>query len=114
MRLWWVWRGPACLAERVAGIVGRRKPQTRERRCLGQGARGVRITARNPKLPWQRAALGPNHGPGRGVSGELASLGQRVTLCLSPSPAAMKSGGTQLKLIMTFQNYGQALFKPMK
>ncbi|TNN72966.1 Extracellular serine/threonine protein kinase FAM20C [Liparis tanakae] len=25
----------------------------------------------------------------------------------------MKSGGTQLKLIMTFQNYGQALFKPM-
>ncbi|XP_056153095.1 extracellular serine/threonine protein kinase FAM20C isoform X1 [Lampris incognitus] len=27
---------------------------------------------------------------------------------------AMKSGGTQLKLIMTLQNYGQALFKPMK
>ncbi|XP_061893317.1 extracellular serine/threonine protein kinase FAM20C [Entelurus aequoreus] len=27
---------------------------------------------------------------------------------------AMKSGGTQLKLIMTFQNYAQALFKPMK
>ncbi|KAF4115545.1 extracellular serine/threonine protein kinase FAM20C [Onychostoma macrolepis] len=27
---------------------------------------------------------------------------------------AMKSGGTQLKLIMSFQNYGQALFKPMK
>lgn len=27
---------------------------------------------------------------------------------------AMKSGGTQLKLVMTFQNYGQALFKPMK
>ncbi|XP_040295801.1 extracellular serine/threonine protein kinase FAM20C [Bufo bufo] len=27
---------------------------------------------------------------------------------------AMKSGGTQLKLILTFQNYGQALFKPMK
>uniref|UniRef100_A0A671XI78 FAM20C golgi associated secretory pathway kinase n=1 Tax=Sparus aurata TaxID=8175 RepID=A0A671XI78_SPAAU len=33
---------------------------------------------------------------------------QRVT------SVAMKSGGTQLKLIMTFQNYGQALFKPMK
>ena len=24
----------------------------------------------------------------------------------------MKSGGTQLKLIMTFQNYGQALLPP--
>ncbi|XP_034076221.1 extracellular serine/threonine protein kinase FAM20C [Gymnodraco acuticeps] len=37
---------------------------------------------------------------------DLAS--QRIT------SVAMKSGGTQLKLIMTFQNYGQALFKPMK
>ncbi|KAK1877705.1 Extracellular serine/threonine protein kinase FAM20C [Dissostichus eleginoides] len=36
---------------------------------------------------------------------DLAS--QRIT------SVAMKSGGTQLKLIMTFQNYGQALFKPM-
>uniref|UniRef100_W5KLK3 FAM20C golgi associated secretory pathway kinase n=1 Tax=Astyanax mexicanus TaxID=7994 RepID=W5KLK3_ASTMX len=33
---------------------------------------------------------------------------QRIT------SVAMKSGGTQLKLIMTFQNYAQALFKPMK
>ncbi|XP_034049113.1 extracellular serine/threonine protein kinase FAM20C [Thalassophryne amazonica] len=33
---------------------------------------------------------------------------QRITT------VAMKSGGTQLKLIMTFQNYGQGLFKPMK
>ncbi|XP_062264313.1 extracellular serine/threonine protein kinase FAM20C [Platichthys flesus] len=32
----------------------------------------------------------------------------------SITSVAMKSGGTQLKLIMTFQNYGQALFKPMK
>ncbi|XP_036257024.1 extracellular serine/threonine protein kinase FAM20C-like [Molothrus ater] len=28
--------------------------------------------------------------------------------------SVQKSGGTQLKLIMTFPNYGQALFKPMK
>ncbi|KFR11003.1 Extracellular serine/threonine protein kinase FAM20C, partial [Opisthocomus hoazin] len=41
--------------------------------------------------------------------------------CLLPTsliPArhfsVQKSGGTQLKLIMTFPNYGQALFKPMK
>ncbi|KAJ3600748.1 hypothetical protein NHX12_031723 [Muraenolepis orangiensis] len=33
---------------------------------------------------------------------------------LKITSVAMKSGGTQLKLIMTFQNYGQALFKPMK
>lgn len=43
----------------------------------------------------------------------------RVCLCLNSNILivflpAMKSGGTQLKLIMTFQNYGQALFKPMK
>ena len=37
-----------------------------------------------------------------------------MTLYSFPPIAAMKSGGTQLKLIMTFQNYGQALFKPMK
>ncbi|XP_069387022.1 extracellular serine/threonine protein kinase FAM20C-like isoform X2 [Paralichthys olivaceus] len=28
--------------------------------------------------------------------------------------AVQKSGGTQLKLVMSFPNYGQALFKPMK
>ncbi|KAI5088878.1 extracellular serine/threonine protein kinase FAM20C [Silurus meridionalis] len=28
--------------------------------------------------------------------------------------AVQKSGGTQLKLVITFSNYGQALFKPMK
>ncbi|EPQ04354.1 Dentin matrix protein 4 [Myotis brandtii] len=43
------------------------------------------------------------------VDALLQDLGaQKIT------SVAMKSGGTQLKLIMTFQNYGQALFKPMK
>lgn len=43
------------------------------------------------------------------VEALLCDLGaQKIT------SVAMKSGGTQLKLIMTFQNYGQALFKPMK
>ncbi|XP_072337657.1 extracellular serine/threonine protein kinase FAM20C [Scyliorhinus torazame] len=41
-----------------------------------------------------------------------ALLGDLVTQRISS--VAMKSGGTQLKLIMSFQNYGQALFKPMK
>ncbi|XP_067912667.1 extracellular serine/threonine protein kinase FAM20C-like [Heterodontus francisci] len=41
-----------------------------------------------------------------------ALLGDLVTQRISS--VAMKSGGTQLKLILTFQNYGQALFKPMK
>lgn len=57
-----------------------------------------------------------------GPGWELVSLAHRGgslhaasdPVSLSLSLAAMKSGGTQLKLIMTFQNYGQALFKPMK
>lgn len=28
--------------------------------------------------------------------------------------SVQKSGGTQLKLVMSFPNYGQAMFKPMK
>lgn len=28
--------------------------------------------------------------------------------------AVQKTGGTQLKLLMSFPNYGQALLKPMK
>lgn len=47
----------------------------------------------------------------------LASRANPTVPCSNIStlpPPAMKSGGTQLKLIMTFQNYGQALFKPMK
>ncbi|XP_063286450.1 extracellular serine/threonine protein kinase FAM20C [Pelobates fuscus] len=43
----------------------------------------------------------------------ISSLLQDLTTQKITS-VSMKSGGTQLKLIMTFQNYGQALFKPMK
>ncbi|KAF6717489.1 Extracellular serine/threonine protein kinase FAM20C [Oryzias melastigma] len=54
-----------------------------------------------------RYELYPRHGPVLdALLKDLAT--QRIT------SVAMKSGGTQLKLIMTFQNYGQALFKPMK
>lgn len=28
--------------------------------------------------------------------------------------SVQKPGGTQLKLVMSFPNYGQAMFKPMK
>ncbi|XP_042293774.1 extracellular serine/threonine protein kinase FAM20C, partial [Sceloporus undulatus] len=54
-----------------------------------------------------RYELYSRHNPAIGaLLQDLAS--QKIT------SVAMKSGGTQLKLIMTFQNYGQALFKPMK
>ncbi|XP_004617325.1 extracellular serine/threonine protein kinase FAM20C [Sorex araneus] len=54
-----------------------------------------------------RYELYSRHNPAIGAL--LRDLGaQRIT------SVAMKSGGTQLKLIMTFQNFGQALFKPMK
>uniref|UniRef100_A0A8D2JF71 FAM20C golgi associated secretory pathway kinase n=1 Tax=Varanus komodoensis TaxID=61221 RepID=A0A8D2JF71_VARKO len=54
-----------------------------------------------------RYELYSRHNPAIGaLLHDLAS--QKIT------SVAMKSGGTQLKLIMTFQNYGQALFKPMK
>ncbi|TRY76088.1 hypothetical protein DNTS_028817 [Danionella cerebrum] len=54
-----------------------------------------------------RYELYPRHDPV--ITGLLRDLvTQKIT------SVAMKSGGTQLKLIMSFQNYGQALFKPMK
>ncbi|XP_029432374.1 extracellular serine/threonine protein kinase FAM20C [Rhinatrema bivittatum] len=54
-----------------------------------------------------RHELYSRHNPA--IGGLLHDLvSQKIT------SVAMKSGGTQLKLIMTFQNYGQALFKPMK
>ncbi|XP_078274213.1 extracellular serine/threonine protein kinase FAM20C-like [Rhinoraja longicauda] len=54
-----------------------------------------------------RNELYSRHNPAiDGLLGDLAT--QQI------SSVVMKSGGTQLKLIMTFQNYGQALFKPMK
>ncbi|XP_039216523.1 extracellular serine/threonine protein kinase FAM20C [Crotalus tigris] len=54
-----------------------------------------------------RYELYSRHNPAIGILlHDLAA--QKIT------SVAMKSGGTQLKLIMTFQNYGQALFKPMK
>ncbi|XP_048186691.1 extracellular serine/threonine protein kinase FAM20C [Perognathus longimembris pacificus] len=54
-----------------------------------------------------RYELYSRHNPA--IESLLQDLGsQKIT------SVAMKSGGTQLKLIMTFQNYGQALFKPMK
>ncbi|XP_068192610.1 extracellular serine/threonine protein kinase FAM20C isoform X2 [Antennarius striatus] len=71
------------------------------------------VTA-EPYPNWLRFHIGINryelysrHNPA--LDGLLKDLvTQKVT------SVGMKSGGTQLKLIMTLQNYGQALFKPMK
>ncbi|KAJ4920671.1 hypothetical protein JOQ06_005142 [Pogonophryne albipinna] len=43
----------------------------------------------------------------------MATLTQQIATQKVVS-AVQKSGGTQLKLVMTFTNYGQALLKPMK
>ncbi|KAK5873344.1 hypothetical protein PBY51_018392 [Eleginops maclovinus] len=43
----------------------------------------------------------------------MAALTQQIATQRVVS-AVQKSGGTQLKLVMTFTNYGQALLKPMK
>ncbi|XP_007941370.1 extracellular serine/threonine protein kinase FAM20C [Orycteropus afer afer] len=54
-----------------------------------------------------RYELYSRHNPA--IEALLHDLGsQKIT------SVAMKSGGTQLKLVMVLQNYGQALFKPMK
>lgn len=74
---------------------------------------------RRPKPP--RWGLSTFRRPGLAVGSELGAglthgRGDLRAACdlLFSLPAAMKSGGTQLKLIMTLQNYGQALFKPMR
>uniref|UniRef100_A0A3P9KH57 Family with sequence similarity 20 member C, like n=1 Tax=Oryzias latipes TaxID=8090 RepID=A0A3P9KH57_ORYLA len=64
--------------------------------------------------PWLRFHLGitrwelyPQHDP------KMELLTQQIATQRIVS-AVQKSGGTQLKLVMSFPNYGQALFKPMK
>ncbi|XP_060946821.1 extracellular serine/threonine protein kinase FAM20C-like [Limanda limanda] len=64
--------------------------------------------------PWLRFHLGisrwqlyPHRDP------NMAALTQQLATHRIVS-AVQKSGGTQLKLVMSFPNYGQALFKPMK
>lgn len=125
----WVWvsAGGGCCSQVCA--PGRSRSQSlcqwvrpRDRLLIAiTGCKAAhRHRCRNPKLPGRAGALRHVQGPGHGVRVASrprclqAGPGRRVTLCLFPSPAAMKSGGTQLKLVMTFQNYGQALFKPMK
>ncbi|XP_063331835.1 extracellular serine/threonine protein kinase FAM20C-like [Pelmatolapia mariae] len=64
--------------------------------------------------PWLRFHLGisrwqlyPHHDP------NMEPLMQQLATHRIVS-AVQKSGGTQLKLVMSFPNYGQAMFKPMK
>ncbi|KAF0037058.1 hypothetical protein F2P81_009932 [Scophthalmus maximus] len=64
--------------------------------------------------PWLRFHLGisrwqlyPHRDP------NMEALTQQLATSRIVS-AVQKSGGTQLKLVMSFPNYGQAMFKPMK
>ncbi|XP_037546282.1 extracellular serine/threonine protein kinase FAM20C-like [Nematolebias whitei] len=64
--------------------------------------------------PWLRFHLGisrwelyPHHDPNMELLIQQLAAHQIVS-------AVQKSGGTQLKLVMSFPNYGQALFKPKK
>ncbi|XP_069545654.1 extracellular serine/threonine protein kinase FAM20C-like [Brachyistius frenatus] len=64
--------------------------------------------------PWLRFHLGINRRqlyPHRDPN--MEALTQQLATHRIVS-AVQKSGGTQLKLVMSFPNYGQAMFKPMK
>ncbi|KAM9857050.1 extracellular serine/threonine protein kinase FAM20C-like [Aulostomus maculatus] len=68
----------------------------------------------NTHPPWLRFHLGisrwqlyPHQDPNMGLLTQQLATHRIVS-------AVQKSGGTQLKLVMSFPNYGQALFKPKK
>uniref|UniRef100_UPI0037E818F4 extracellular serine/threonine protein kinase FAM20C-like n=1 Tax=Semicossyphus pulcher TaxID=241346 RepID=UPI0037E818F4 len=68
----------------------------------------------NSHPPWLRFHLGitrwqlyPHRDPNMELLTQQLSTHRIVS-------AVQKSGGTQLKLVMSFPNYGQAMFKPMK
>ncbi|KAM7009252.1 extracellular serine/threonine protein kinase FAM20C-like [Tautogolabrus adspersus] len=68
----------------------------------------------NSHHPWLRFHLGitrwqlyPHRDPNMNLLTQQLATHRIVS-------AVQKSGGTQLKLVMSFPNYGQAMFKPMK
>ncbi|XP_041640064.1 extracellular serine/threonine protein kinase FAM20C-like [Cheilinus undulatus] len=68
----------------------------------------------NSHPPWLRFHLGISRWqlyPHRDPNMELLTQQLATHRIVS---AVQKSGGTQLKLVMSFPNYGQAMFKPMK
>lgn len=67
------------------------------------------------------SGIWPHKGSSARVPPPYPTPARTLPRCLLPASlipvcllSVQKSGGTQLKLIMTFPNYGQALFKPMK
>lgn len=75
----------------------------------------------DPLLPTLLRDLATQRIVSSGTTALPAPLSIPLPYCLLPASlipmyllSVQKSGGTQLKLIMTFPNYGQALFKPMK
>nr|XP_060633043.1 extracellular serine/threonine protein kinase FAM20C-like [Anolis sagrei ordinatus] len=81
---------------------------------ISSGKTGASLPKHDPNPPWLRFYAGINryelyarHDPTRqALMEDLAT--QKII------HTVQKPGGTQLKLIMTFPNHGQALFKPMK
>ncbi|TRY62390.1 hypothetical protein DNTS_006575 [Danionella cerebrum] len=71
-------------------------------------------TSTNTHPPWLRFHLGISRWQMyQQKDPNLSALAQQLASHRIVS-AVQKSGGTQLKLVMSFPNYGQALFKPMK
>eukprot|EP00074_Homo_sapiens_P091262 XP_016867941.1 extracellular serine/threonine protein kinase FAM20C isoform X3 [Homo sapiens] len=110
--------GTSCMSDPLSGWWGVEDEFSLNEICClcGPDSPRKRHTRTVPDPEEERALQSRARQPGRVERRGLHWEGLRTfhRVCRAAYLPAMKSGGTQLKLIMTFQNYGQALFKPMK